>query len=334
MAITAIRRVLPAAAEGSRAAGWWGAGFECCVTKLRQSNAPIAGRSRASLAVVCSPRGLGAARLPPPRSGLSFADIAPGCHLVFLIVYPSLARKPYTLLQAAGTVSPAPQRCECSPFTFPGPLSLGVLGQNRLPSDREAAVTCWSRPWVWCRSVWLWAPGRAVSVVVGLWLLQLCRVWYKLPLLFPGFSALLFIFSSLGNPSHRLAGREQSLWWCGSTWPQPCAPQLVDPPARDWMGADGGGFSSNQNWIQTNSLTFLSSPIRNWTKRLFSSPNSPKAWHGTGVSFTFAGPGSPQPCAPPKLPPPPLLPDLGWVSAVLCPRHPLPATPPCPLACL
>lgn len=64
-------------------------------------------------------------------------------------------------------------------------------------------------------------------MVLGLWLLQSRRVWCNLPLLFPGFSAFFFfsfvLFSSLGNANHWLAGREQSLGWCGSAWPQPRA---------------------------------------------------------------------------------------------------------------
>lgn len=47
-------------------------------------------------------------------------------------------------------------------------------------------------------------------MVAGLWLLQLGRVWYNIPVLFPDFSAF-FSPRSLGNPNPWLSGREQSL---------------------------------------------------------------------------------------------------------------------------
>lgn len=93
-----------------------------------------------------------------------------------------------------------------------------------------------------------------MSVVAGLWLLHLGRVWYNLPVLFPGFSAF-FPPSAWVTP---IPGFQEGNRVLGGV-----APALyLLPQSRD-LKASGrglneveGGFSFNENYIQPSSLTF------------------------------------------------------------------------------
>lgn len=57
-----------------------------------------------------------------------FAGNAAGCHLVWPIVYSRLARKPETLLQEAGTGSPAPPVVRAQPLHLSRVCQPGCLG--------------------------------------------------------------------------------------------------------------------------------------------------------------------------------------------------------------
>lgn len=75
--------------------------------------------------------------------------------------------------------------------------------------------------------------------MVGLWLLQSRRVWYNLPLLFPGFSAFFFFFlKQLGKPqslARRKGAKARVVWQRLAA--APClAPRLVDLQARMPLG--------------------------------------------------------------------------------------------------
>lgn len=73
----------------------------------------------------------------------------------------------------------------------------------------------------------------------------------------------VLLVSSLGNPRHQLAGREQSLGWCGSAWLQLCALQGA-------RGRLNGAFLPTRSKSKPLLVTFFSTLIYNQIKPLFS----------------------------------------------------------------